>query len=579
MALRALESSHRCWCNLEVPTMFVPALPAPRHILPALVVLFAAVAAAPAQAAVPAPGAVAGRDFDAGRVVVHTTDDRQSVVRVRPGRTVASTIASLERRPDVASATPDYIARASFVPNDPGRGSVPGGWAPLQWNFLAGRGRQRAGRVGQPDRRRAPRRRRRRRRGARHRRRLPRPRAASAARRTSRRAASRRGYDFVDDDPYPIDENGHGTHVACTIAEAANNGVGLTGLAYGATIMPVRVLDRAGEGDRARSPAASATPPTTAPTIINLSFEFAPTVTARQIPDILDALRYASRKGVLVVGAVRQRGLGRASPTRRAPATCSSVGATTEHGCQADYSNEGAGLDVVAPGGGPDADLDGDPNCHPLEPPGRDIFQMTFTGAAVRRFGFPDGYMGTSMAAPHVSAHRRARRSPPACSARTRRRTRSSGASKATARDLGAARAGPALRRGLIDAARRATDAGDRRTCTSRRQRRPDDQDRAGRVVGDLVRHRAEQEAPRAGHALVADDDQVRAALLGDVEDRVGRVALAREGLDLDARPRARARRRRASVASTSSRGLTIHCRSSGACRASSRRRGLGTGS
>ena len=40
--------------------------------------------------------------------------------------------------------------------------------------------------------------------------------------------------------------------------------------------------------------------------------------------------------------------------------------------------------------------------------------------------------------------------------------------------------------------------------------------------MGDLVRHRAEQEALGAGHALVADDDQVGAALLGDVEDRVG---------------------------------------------------------
>jgi len=117
--------------------MFVPALPAPRHILPALIALVAAVAAAPAQAGVPAPGAVAGRDFDAGRVVVHTTDDRQSVVRVRPGRTIASTIASLERRPDVASAAPDYIARASFMPNDPGRGSVPGGWASVQWNLTS----------------------------------------------------------------------------------------------------------------------------------------------------------------------------------------------------------------------------------------------------------------------------------------------------------------------------------------------------------------------------------------------------------------------------------------------------------
>jgi serine protease len=80
-----------------------------------------------------------------------------------------------------------------------------------------------------------------------------------------------------------------------------------------------------------------------------------------------------------------------------------SVGATTERGCEADYSNSGGSLDVVAPGGGPDADLPDDPHCHPADPAGSDIFQMTFNGS-VRRFGFPRDYVGTSMAAPHVSA-------------------------------------------------------------------------------------------------------------------------------------------------------------------------------
>src|SRR5579875_1515066 len=65
------------------------------------------------------------------------------------------------------------------------------------------------------------------------------------------------------------------------------------------------------------------------------------------------------------------------------------------------------------------------------------------------------------------------------------------------------------------------------------RSRGPDDQHRAWRVVGDLVGNRAQQEALGAGHALVADDDEVTALLLGHVDDRVGGVALTREGLDL----------------------------------------------
>ena len=59
-----------------------------------------------------------------------------------------------------------------------------------------------------------------------------------------------RGADpCAGNDRYPDDQNGHGTHVASTIAEATNNALGETGLAYGATIMPVRVLDRFGNGD------------------------------------------------------------------------------------------------------------------------------------------------------------------------------------------------------------------------------------------------------------------------------------------------------------------------------------------
>jgi serine protease len=77
------------------------------------------------------------------------------------------------------------------------------------------------------------------------------------------------------------------------------------------------------------------------------------------------------------------------------------VGATTERGCLSDYSNEGSGLDLVAPGGGRDADLT-DPGCTPGMP-GRPIYQLTYAGS-LSQFGYPDSYEGTSMAAPHVTA-------------------------------------------------------------------------------------------------------------------------------------------------------------------------------
>jgi serine protease len=56
------------------------------------------------------------------------------------------------------------------------------------------------------------------------------------------------GYDFVDNDATPDDEHGHGTHVAGTIAQSTNNGLGVAGVAPGASIMPIRVLDRNGSG-------------------------------------------------------------------------------------------------------------------------------------------------------------------------------------------------------------------------------------------------------------------------------------------------------------------------------------------
>ncbi len=68
------------------------------------------------------------------------------------------------------------------------------------------------------------------------------------------------GFNVFTRDTHANDDNFHGTHVASTIAEATNNGIGASGIAYQSAIMPVKVLDSDGfgsnsgiaEGDRLR---------------------------------------------------------------------------------------------------------------------------------------------------------------------------------------------------------------------------------------------------------------------------------------------------------------------------------------
>ena len=81
---------------------------------------------------------------------------------------------------------------------------------------------------------------------------------------------------------------------------------------------------------------------------------------------------------------------------------------------------------------------------------------------------------------------------------------------------------------------------------------RPDDQHAAPSVMRDLAGHASEQKAPTAVHALAAHHDQVGALLLGDLEDRLGGVSLARVALGLDAH---RARR----VGNLLEHGVDVH--------------------
>jgi serine protease len=328
------------------------------------------------------------------------------------GITPAQAAARIGPLPGVTGALPDYVAHIAgqFFPDDPGRAHRIHGWEKLQWNFMprAGVNAPRAWANLQADHR-------------------PGARGVVVAVvdtgiafrhwRHFAKSPDFRGTRFIDPcdlvtgairhrvctDPYALDRESHGTFVASTIAEATNNNYGLTGLAYQATLMPVRVLDAEGNGDSSTIAAGIRYSVIHGARVINLSIEFSPGTTPGQIPDVVSAIAYAHRHGVVIVGAAGNDEDNSLDFPAALPAVIS-VGATTRDRCLALYSDIGRNLDIVAPGGGDDATSVTGSRCFPQRSL-PDIYQMTFGDPThPSRFGFPSGWFGTSMAAPDVSA-------------------------------------------------------------------------------------------------------------------------------------------------------------------------------
>ena len=350
-----------------------------------------------------------------GARTVLSPSPRAEILRLTAGVTVAQAIAKLRRQGGVEYAVPNYIAReaGSWSPDDPGLTHRPGGWQALQWNFLAGSG------VDAPEAwanmlavHRA---------GARG--------VVVAVLDTGvafrnwkkfRKAPDFEWTHFVDPcdliagklvggrctDQDALDRNGHGTFITGEIAESTNNGKGLTGLAYGATIMPVRILDGSGNGDAATIARGIRYAVNHGAKVINLSLEFDIGVRAAEIPDIVSAIDYAHARRVVVVAAAGNEGVDQlAYPA--ADSNVISVGATTSERCLADYSDYGPALDLVAPGGGDGSTAVSDAACQTAAIRNLpSIYQQTLLDAPVNwsQFGYPGGMFGTSMSAAEVSA-------------------------------------------------------------------------------------------------------------------------------------------------------------------------------
>lgn len=199
------------------------------------------------------------------------------------------------------------------------------------------------------------------------------------------------GYDFVNDDPNPDDDEGHGTHIAGTIAQTTGNGLGCAGAAFGATIMPVKVMDSTGSGTLTDIVDGIYYAANNGAKIINMSLGFGdnPTLVLE------DAVNYAYNSGCLIICSAGNAG----TNTPNYPASypvCISVSGVRYDLTLGSYSNYGLDIDLCAPGGDliVDQNLDGYPD---------GILQQTHDGTNFTNFGYYMG-RGTSWAAANATA-------------------------------------------------------------------------------------------------------------------------------------------------------------------------------
>ncbi|HVF31472.1 MAG TPA: S8 family serine peptidase [Acidimicrobiales bacterium] len=212
-------------------------------------------------------------------------------------------------------------------------------------------------------------------------------------------------FDFVNDDVDAEDENGHGTHIIGTIAQKTNNvvndagGFSVAGVASKASILPIKVLDRFGEGSVSDTAAGILYAADKGAKVINLSLG------GEYSRSLCDAVAVAS-SSALVVAASGNEAEGGFVPVSY-PGACPKamgIGALRYNGTRAAYSNAGCELSATGPGG----DLSSSGRLFPRNGNGEDprngILQEAYDPGRNVDNGFAFFFdSGTSMAAAHAA--------------------------------------------------------------------------------------------------------------------------------------------------------------------------------
>jgi serine protease len=184
------------------------------------------------------------------------------------------------------------------------------------------------------------------------------------------------GWNFVDDNAEAADDHGHGTHVAGTIAQTTNNGVGTAGLAYCATLMPIKVLSKQGFGSTANVAEGIRFAADNGAQVINLSL--GGPIKSQILEDAVD---HALSKGVVIVAAAGNSGKKVGYPAAYPGVVA--VSATDDKDRIAWFSSRGPEVTISAPGVA--------------------VTQQTICNGGRDKCEIFGTFNGTSMASPHVA--------------------------------------------------------------------------------------------------------------------------------------------------------------------------------